>query len=1043
MTEENPDSVNMDATARDKSKLNQIGQLTANTVNIGTSSDRETSSRETAARNNEGDPYKSLAYWQGRKEEIAKINQYLADPNISLMGIHGIGGTGKSTLATKIFIEQKQSKRYWQDVTFAADFAELAQDILNKFGRPIPEAKDLIGSLIKCLQQEHCFLVIDNLESLLVKKNRQWNNEFYEKFFRQWIEQGGKSKILVTTREQPDLSGFNEWIPLKGLKVEEGVQLLQDSGIRGDLTSFSQLVDGHPLILRLVADFLRSNYRQDPDLKWFPALETLRELLKNSEIKGQHRQQEIAIQFVFKESFERLSEIQQDLLLKTSVYRGEFDAEMAKIVLSDREEDSQNIEIELKKLVKRSLLEEKLNERYFFEFQPVILEYIRDKAGEQSETHHRAIEYYHSVVRSRPIAEVIQEYQEIVYHYLQLKNYDTAFDTIRQIDEFLTLQGLATIRIELYEPLVRVWQPENAKQNWRYGASFTSLGSAYDSLGEYEKARDYHQQSLTIDREIGDRSGEGGSLCNLGNIYYSLGDHEKAINYYKQALTVLKLIKHSKFIANTLMGLGDVYYSLGEHEKAIDYYQQSLTIKKEIGDRRGEGNSLGNLGLTYYSLGEYEKAIDYHQKSLTIVREIGDRSGEGNSLGNLGSVYNSLGEYEKAIDYQQQSLTIAREIGDRSGEGGSLCNLGNIYYSLGDHEKAINYYKQALTVLKLIKHSKFIANTLMGLGDVYYSLGEHEKAIDYYQQSLTIKKEIGDRRGEGNSLGNLGLTYYSLGEYEKAIDYHQKSLTIVREIGDRSGEGNSLGNLGSVYNSLGEYEKAIDYQQQSLTIAREIGDRSGEGGSLCNLGNIYYSLGDHEKAINYYKQALTVLKLIKHSKFIANTLMGLGDVYYSLGEHEKAIDYYQQSLTIKKKIGDHRGEGHSLGNLGNVYAGLGQFLTAIEYHEKSLIIKREIGDKRGEVNSLQFLVFLYSKVGRMQAGIAASIQAIAIVQELNLPLNVQPYPNWLKSLLRFTQRSKLHLVLCLILGFIASPAILIGLILGLLIILIRALFYRK
>ncbi|MFM6220087.1 MAG: hypothetical protein ACKPDM_06910 [Dolichospermum sp.] len=38
-----------------------------------------------------GNPSKSLANWQGRKEEIADLKQWLNNQNIPLIGIEGIG----------------------------------------------------------------------------------------------------------------------------------------------------------------------------------------------------------------------------------------------------------------------------------------------------------------------------------------------------------------------------------------------------------------------------------------------------------------------------------------------------------------------------------------------------------------------------------------------------------------------------------------------------------------------------------------------------------------------------------------------------------------------------------------------------------------------------------------------------------------------------------------------------------------------------------------------------------------------------------------
>ena len=43
----------------------------------------------------------------------------------------------------------------------------------------------------------------------------------------------------------------------------------------------------------------------------------------------------------------------------------------------------------------------------------------------------------------------------------------------------------------------------------REGAAYGNLGNAYQSLGDYRKAIEYHEKRLKIAIEIGDRAGEG------------------------------------------------------------------------------------------------------------------------------------------------------------------------------------------------------------------------------------------------------------------------------------------------------------------------------------------------------------------------------------------------------------------------------------------------------------------------------------------------------------------------------------------------------
>ena len=65
---------------------------------------------------------------------------------------------------------------------------------------------------------------------------------------------------------------------------------------------------------------------------------------------------------------------------------------------------------------------------------------------------------------------------------------------------------------------------------------YCTLGNAYQSLGDFSKAIEYHTQHLASPKckvqsakEAGDRAGEGGAYGNLGTAYQSKGDYSKAI----------------------------------------------------------------------------------------------------------------------------------------------------------------------------------------------------------------------------------------------------------------------------------------------------------------------------------------------------------------------------------------------------------------------------------------------------------------------------------------------------------------------------------
>ena len=88
---------------------------------------------------------------------------------------------------------------------------------------------------------------------------------------------------------------------------------------------------------------------------------------------------------------------------------------------------------------------------------------------------------------------------------------------------------------------------------------------------------------MAIQREIGDKAGEGTTLNNLATTAYAGGD-------YATALT---------------------------------YLEQSLAIRREIGDKAGEGVTCWNIGMIYVKQGDLAKAEEYMSRTVRIDEETG------------------------------------------------------------------------------------------------------------------------------------------------------------------------------------------------------------------------------------------------------------------------------------------------------------------------------------------------------------------------------------------------------------------------------------
>jgi tetratricopeptide (TPR) repeat protein len=97
----------------------------------------------------------------------------------------------------------------------------------------------------------------------------------------------------------------------------------------------------------------------------------------------------------------------------------------------------------------------------------------------------------------------------------------------------------------------------NRKDHTLVATSYDNIGSVYRSLGDCEKALEYHKQGLDMRQRLFVRSGGKDfntssiaiSYDNVGTVYDSLGDYRQAFEYYKKGRNMwLKIFGDSDHI---------------------------------------------------------------------------------------------------------------------------------------------------------------------------------------------------------------------------------------------------------------------------------------------------------------------------------------------------------------------------------------------------------------------------------------------------------------------------------------------------------------
>ena len=81
-----------------------------------------------------------------------------------------------------------------------------------------------------------------------------------------------------------------------------------------------------------------------------------------------------------------------------------------------------------------------------------------------------------------------------------------------------------------------------------------SLGICYNALGDHNKAIEYLEPTLTINRKTGNKYNECASLNSIENVYLDIGKIHKAIEYYELDLELANCIE-AKLVLHALLAI--------------------------------------------------------------------------------------------------------------------------------------------------------------------------------------------------------------------------------------------------------------------------------------------------------------------------------------------------------------------------------------------------------------------------------------------------------------------------------------------------------
>ena len=607
-------------------------------------------------------------HFVGRRRELQRLLPALRDGRYQTVLITGLGGAGKSTLATRLArrlepdgftpIALPSSRgtplsaaillQICGDAFLDADQKD-AYAILRDPGLPV---EDRLHQTVKALNRGRFVLVLDNFEVNLDETSHRILDREMALFYTYLLKNlAGGSRAIITCRYRPadvlelpptmqeqPLEDFPEASFLKFLLRDEAIERRYRAGELSQelLSDLHRLLGGTPRFLDQIRQVLRTiaadELRRELDAVMLPDA-TEPSVLR--EARDRYCEDIFTAQL-----YGNLSPNSQRALSRVAVYGVPVNLDGLAAAAGEPVERLRAFTREWQDCALAYPERERVAKELWTTYgllRTWLLAPERLALEERPAAHRAAGDFLRELAQQERQGQLglhlVACLMEARAQYLAAEDYEQAAAVTESINGLLLGPGL-------YDEIVRL--SEEVLEHGEFPGMMSWIGRAYSDRGKYPTARRWYERCL---KAAGD--------ANL---------QEAATAWH---------------------GLASIDLRQRKYKTAREKFQNAMAIRQQIGDRAGEASAWHQLGLIDLEQGKYKAAREKTQKEMDIRQHIDDREGLASTWHQLASIDIMQGDDDAAREKYQGSLEISQQTGYLYGEAGTFFQLGILAAKMG------------------------------------------------------------------------------------------------------------------------------------------------------------------------------------------------------------------------------------------------------------------------------------------------------------------------------------------------------------------------
>ena len=260
-------------------------------------------------------------------------------------------------------------------------------------------------------------------------------------------------------------------------------------------------------------------------------------------------------------------------------------------------------------------------------------------------------------------------------------------------------------------------------------------------LSKYAITREYYQYTLNLANQTHDMEIVEYVYTGLGTFFGSIGEFDKAIEYHLQAKEIAEKRNHTEGVILAHVNMSTIYLQTKNYKFAYSSLQKGHDLAVSTPDSIRFDYVLNAYGKVLNAEKKYTKAIKYHQKALTYCEKTGDKWMIASSLSFIADVYTNLSQYKEAESAFKRCFEY-QDYFDFHEQPNLYLSLGNLYLKTNRSKEATQAFYKGLEMSTQRGFKDLILKSNLGLADVYEKNGNYNASLkhilmaEFYEDSI-------------------------------------------------------------------------------------------------------------------------------------------------------------------------------------------------------------------------------------------------------------------------------------------------------------------